>query len=199
MERSLSKLPVIGILISGTGSNMEAIIKACQSGALAAQVGVVISNNPDAKGLKTAAGYNIHTMALSHRSFETREAFDEALVGLLREFKVDVVALAGFLRLVTPTFLKAFHHRVVNIHPSLLPKFKGLHAQQQAFDAGEKETGCTVHYVTEALDDGPIIAQEKVTIEAHDTVETLTEKLLKKEHELYPKALAIHLKNTQTI
>lgn len=186
--------PRLAILISGRGSNMEALVRAAQTPDYPATVALVLANKTDAAGLLFASAHGIETLALPHRDFPSREAFDAALDAELRARAIDFLALAGFMRILTPGFIGQWQGRIVNIHPSLLPKYQGLHTQQRALDAGDTETGCTVHIVTEALDDGPILAQARVPILAGDTVETLEARVLAQEHRIYAPALAAHIR-----
>lgn len=179
----------LGILISGRGTNMVALAKAAAEGRLSAEVKVVVSNVADAPGLKRAAEMGIPTAVVSHRDYAKREEFDAALADVLDSYGVEFVALAGFMRVLTPVFLKRFPGRITNIHPALLPSFPGLHAQRQALEYGVKVTGCTVHMVDEGTDTGPIIAQVAVPVLPGDTEETLSERILLEENRLYPIAL----------
>lgn len=179
----------IAILISGRGSNMRAIVKAIAAGTLNATVRVVVSNRAEAPGLDWARSQGLATLVLSHRDFPTREAYDAGLVSALRAHGADLVCLAGFMRVLGPTFCDAFPSAILNVHPSLLPAFPGVDAQRQAFEYGVKVTGVTVHFVTPALDAGPIIRQEAVVVRDDDTVETLSARLLAVEHRLFPEAV----------
>ena len=181
----------LGVLISGRGSNLRAIAHAIEAGQLAASIGVVISNRPDAAGLAFAAGRGIATVVLPHQDFGSRSAYDEALVGELRSRGVTFVCLAGFMRLLGPGFCAAFQDSVLNIHPSLLPAFPGPHAQRQALRHGVRVAGATVHFVTPELDTGPIVVQAAVPVEDDDTEESLSARILETEHRLYPKAIAM--------
>ena len=180
----------IGVLISGRGSNLQAIIDAIADGRLDAELAVVISNKPDAAGLQRAAGAGIETLVLRHTDYPSREAFDRAMVDELRRRSVDVVCLAGFMRLLSAAFVEAFPNRILNIHPSLLPAFPGLDAQRQAWAHGVAVSGATVHIVTPELDDGPIVRQATVPVEPGDTPETLAARILTEEHRIYPEAIA---------
>jgi phosphoribosylglycinamide formyltransferase-1 len=184
---------VLGVLISGRGSNLQALIDAIGDGRLDASIGVVISNREDAAGLERAKAAGIEAIRIRHRDFPSREDFDRALVRELRARGVALVCLAGFMRIVGPAMLDAFPNAVVNIHPSLLPAFPGVDAQAQAFAHGVKVAGVTVHLVTAALDDGPIIVQRTVPIADDDTVESLTQRILVEEHRAYPDAVRILL------
>lgn len=179
----------LGILISGRGSNLDAILTAIAERRLEARAALVVSNRAEALGLERARRDGVATAVLSHRGFTVREEYDAALAELLTRHGVDTVALAGFDRLVTRVFLSAFPGRVVNIHPALLPAFPGLHAQRQAFEHGSRITGVTVHFVDEQVDHGPIIAQAAVVVRDDDTEETLAARILAEEHRLYPLAL----------
>ncbi|MCS6874347.1 MAG: phosphoribosylglycinamide formyltransferase [Pyrinomonadaceae bacterium] len=181
----------LGILISGRGSNMAAIIEAVRSGKIPkSEVSIVISNNPQAKGLEKARAYGIETLVISHKGIK-REEHEERIITELRKRKVDFVCLAGYMRLLSEGFIKAFPNRIVNIHPSLLPAFPGLNAQKQALEYGVKITGCTVHFVDEQLDHGPIILQRSVEVKEDDTEQTLSERILQQEHSAYVEALKL--------
>lgn len=179
----------LGVLISGRGSNLLSILHAIAGSRLDARVRVVISNRADAGGLVHAKARNVPTAVLPHKAHATREAYDEALVAALREAGVTHVVLAGFMRIVTPVLLDAFHGRVINIHPSLLPAFPGLHAQAQALAYGVKLAGCTVHFVDAGTDSGPILAQATVPVLDGDDEDTLAARILNAEHNLLPRAL----------
>lgn len=176
----------IAILISGRGSNMQAFMDACASGQLNASIAMVLSNNPDAAGLERAAAAGIPTSCVNHREFESREAFDAALVDRLQPLNLDLVILAGFMRILTPVFITPFSGKLLNIHPSLLPKYPGLDTHRRALEAGDKEAGVTVHFVTPELDGGPPVIQARVPIEAGDTPETLAARVIVQEHVIYP-------------
>lgn len=180
--------PRIAILISGRGSNMQAFIEACAAGHLAADITLVLSNNPDAAGLQRAAEAGIATAVVNHRDYASREEFDAALVRQLEEAATDLVILAGFMRILTSVFISAFQGRLLNIHPSLLPKYPGLNTHQRAIDAGDSEAGVTVHFVTEELDGGPPIIQARVPVEAGDTADSLAQRVILLEHKIYPLA-----------
>jgi phosphoribosylglycinamide formyltransferase-1 len=182
----------IGVLISGRGSNLQALIDAQQRGELGGQIGVVVSNVETAPGLERARRAGIPTVVRSHRGVP-REEYDASLVGVLREHGVELVCLAGFMRLLSPVLLRAFPGRVLNIHPALLPAFPGLHAQQQAFDYGVKLSGATVHLVDEGLDSGPIVLQEAVSVLSTDTADSLADRILEAEHRIYPRAVRLML------
>jgi len=183
----------LGILISGRGSNMQAILDAIRQGELDARVGVVVSNVASAPGLARAQEAGVPTVVIDHKEFSSREAFDRAVVDELQKREVDLVCLAGFMRLLSPLFVRAFPGRILNIHPSLLPSFPGLDAQRQALEHGVKVTGCTVHIVDEELDHGPIVLQTAVPVREDDTEETLTSRILEEEHHAYPRAIRLLL------
>lgn len=183
----------LGVLISGRGSNLQAILDAIAAGRLDARVGIVISNKRDAPGLKRAEAASVPTAFVSHRDYGSREAFDEAVVKELRAHEVDVVCLAGFMRILSPVLVQAFPDRILNVHPSLLPAFVGLDAQRQALDYGAKVSGCTVHLVDEELDHGPIVLQASVPVEEDDDEDTLSARILEQEHRLYPEAIRLLL------
>lgn len=183
----------LGVLISGRGSNLQSLIDAIRRGDLGARIVVVISNRPEAAGLLRAREAGIPTVCLRPRDYADRTAYDQALAAVLREREVDLVCLAGFMRLIGPPMLEAFPNRILNVHPSLLPAFAGLEAQQQALDHGVKVAGATVHLVNAELDGGPIVLQSAVPVQADDTVETLSARILFEEHRLYPRAVALIL------
>ena len=182
-------MPRLGILISGRGSNLQAIIDAIDAGILRASIAVVISNIPDAPGLDRARGAGLDTLVIPHAGSATRNDYDRRLVEALQQHRVDLVCLAGFMRLLSPTFVDAFPNRILNIHPSLLPAFPGLDAQHQAFDHGVSVTGATVHFVNAELDAGPIVVQAAVPVLPDDTVDTLSARILETEHRIYPEAI----------
>lgn len=181
----------IGVLISGSGSNLQALIDACAQPDYPGQIVTVISNKSDAFGLERARKANIATHVLKHGDFTDRAQYDQALTRTLQEASVDLVCLAGFMRLVTPEFVSTWHNRLLNIHPSLLPSFKGLHAPRQALEAGVRIAGCTVHFVRPEMDSGPIIAQAAVPVLSGDTEESLAARILVEEHRLYPHAVRL--------
>jgi phosphoribosylglycinamide formyltransferase 1 len=181
----------IGILISGRGSNMMALADAISEGRIrGAEIALVISDQRNAHGLSRAAERGIETLVIERRG-RTREEHDREIIASLRAYDVELVCLAGYMRLLSTGFIEAFRGRTLNIHPSLLPAFPGLDAQRQALEHGVKWTGCTVHFVDETLDGGPIIAQQVVPVQDDDTVETLAARILPEEHRLYTKALAL--------
>ena len=193
-ERSPTPFPrTLGVLISGRGSNLKAIIDAIAGGRLDARIAVVISNIADAPGLEHARQAGIETVVLSHRAYASREDYDRALVTALGDRGVGLVCLAGFMRLLSAAFVDAFPNRILNIHPSLLPKYPGLHPQQQALDDGAAVSGATVHFVNKDLDAGPIVLQREVPVLPADTEGTLADRILQVEHALYPEAIAAAL------
>lgn len=181
----------LGVLISGRGSNLQAILAAIADGRLTARVGVVISNRADAPGLAHAAAAGVPVEVISHRGWPSREQYDQRLVEVLRAHHVSLACLAGFMRLLTPVLIDAFPSRILNVHPSLLPAFPGVDAVGQALDHGVRVAGCTVHLVTPALDAGPIVLQACVPVAHDDTVETLSARILREEHRLYPEAIRL--------
>lgn len=181
----------LGILISGSGTNLQAIIDSSERGEMNAEVVCVISNKGDAFGLERARKHSIPAIHLDHRTFSGRAEYDAAVVKRLNEFKVDLVVLAGFMRIVTPVLLDAFPNRVMNIHPALLPSFPGLDAQKQALQYGAKIAGCTVHFVDAGTDTGPIIMQSAVPVLEDDSEETLSQRIHIEEHRLYPAAIRL--------
>ncbi|HEY5471578.1 MAG TPA: phosphoribosylglycinamide formyltransferase [Candidatus Limnocylindrales bacterium] len=183
----------LGVLISGRGSNLQAIIDAIAAGTLDARIAVVISNQPDAPGLERARRAGIETLVLSHRDYPSREEYDRVLAEHLRARGVGLVCLAGFMRLLSPVFIRAFPNAILNIHPSLLPAFPGLDAQHQAWAHGVKLAGATVHLVDCDLDAGPIVLQRAVPVLEDDTPDTLSARILEEEHTLYPEAIRLVL------
>lgn len=179
----------VAVLISGSGSNLQALMDAARTPAYPARIALVISNRPEAYGLTRAKQVGVQSLVINHKDYATREAFDAALHAALLQANIDIVCLAGFMRLLTPGFVEHWEGRMLNIHPSLLPAFKGAHAIRDALKAGTTETGCSVHLVTAELDSGPILLQEKVPVKLGDSEETLAERIHKAEHRIYPKAL----------
>jgi phosphoribosylglycinamide formyltransferase-1 len=189
----------IGVLLSGRGSNFEALADSIAAGKIPnAEIAIVLSNREAAQGLEKARARGLKAQAIPPKGME-REPYDKLLVAALHENKVDLVCLAGYMRLISPYFVTAFPQRILNIHPSLLPAFPGLEAQRQALEHGAKISGCTVHFVDENLDAGPIIMQSAVTIEDADTVETLSAKILKEEHRIYAESVRIILEGRYRI
>jgi len=186
----LSERKKVAVLISGRGSNMSALIEAAKADDYPAEIVLVVSNKPDAMGLEVARSENIPAIAIDHTEFEAREDFEEALHKALLEHDVEIVVLAGFMRKLTGSFTGKWQGAMINIHPSLLPKYKGLNTHQRALDAGDKEHGCTVHYVTAELDGGPIIMQATVPVLEGDTPDDLAARILVQEHRIFPLSLA---------
>ncbi len=182
----------LGVLISGSGTNLQAIIDAIERGELSARIRVVLSNNPKAYGLTRAQRHGLPAVVVSHRDFPSREAFDARVVEVLKQQGVELVILAGFNRLLSPLFIRAFPGRIMNIHPALLPSFPGLHAQRQALEYGVRFSGATVHFVDEEMDHGPIIIQAVVPVYSEDTEDDLRERILRQEHRIYPKAIQLY-------
>jgi phosphoribosylglycinamide formyltransferase-1 len=179
------------VLISGRGSNMMALVEAARDPGFPAEIVCVVSNKPDAKGLDFAAANGIPTKVIDHKAYATREAFEMALDDHLRAMKAEIIALAGFMRVLTAGFIAGWEGRMINIHPSLLPAYKGLHTHERALAEGAKTHGCSVHLVTAELDGGPILLQSEVTVLDKDTPESLAARVLIEEHKIYPKALAM--------
>jgi phosphoribosylglycinamide formyltransferase-1 len=182
----------IGVLISGSGTNLQAIIDAIEAEELDAKIQVVLSNRADAYGLVRAKNHGIPVEVLDHKRFPSREAFDQAVVDILRARHVELVVLAGFMRLLSPVLVRAYSNRIMNIHPALLPAFPGLHGQKKAVEHGVRFSGCTVHFVNEACDEGPIIIQAVVPVFPDDTEESLAARILKQEHRIYPRAIQLY-------
>jgi phosphoribosylglycinamide formyltransferase-1 len=182
-----NKLPLV-VLISGSGSNLQSIIDAATTD-LPVEIKAVISNKDDAYGLERARTAGIETRVLDHKEFPDRDSYDQALGDLIEEYQPGLVILAGFMRILTPALVNRFHGRMFNIHPSLLPKYRGLHTHQRALEAGDKIHGATVHFVTEELDGGPLIIQAQVPILEQDDPDTLAARVLKQEHTIYPLAI----------
>lgn len=181
----------IGVLVSGSGTNLQSILDSCKAGRIDAEVVVVISNKPDAYALERAKNAGIDTVILESKGFAVREDYDRELVKILKKRNVELVILAGFMRIVTPVLIKEFPMRIMNIHPALLPSFPGLNVQKKALEYGAKFSGCTVHFVTEDVDAGPIIIQAVVPVYENDTEETLRERILEQEHRIYPQAIQL--------
>ena len=187
----MEKVLNIGVLVSGSGSNLQSILDACAANKVKARVVCVISNKADAYALERARNCGIPALHLDHRAYSGREGYDEALVATLREFGVELVVMAGFMRIITEVLLEAFPMAVMNIHPALLPAFPGMHAQRQALEYGVKSAGCTVHFVDCGTDTGPIIIQATVPVMEGDTEETLSARIQKEEHRIYPEAVRL--------
>ena len=177
------------VLLSGTGSNLQALIDSTRTGDSPARIAAVISNRSDAYGLQRARDAGIATRTLDHKAFEGREAFDSALIELIDAFNPKLVVLAGFMRILSADFVRHYDGRLLNIHPSLLPKYKGMHTHQRALDAGDSEHGCSVHFVTEELDGGPLVVQAVVPVESDDSAQTLAQRVHTQEHRIYPLAV----------
>lgn len=186
----MTALP-LAVLISGRGSNMEALIAACAEPEFPARIALVISNRPDAAGLATARAAGIPVEVIDHTGFDDRESFETALNAAVRASGAELVCLAGFMRLLTADFVNGWRNRLVNIHPSLLPAFKGLHTHERALEAGVRITGCTVHFVRPEMDDGPIIIQAAVPVVPGDTADDLAARVLEQEHRIYPEAVRL--------
>lgn len=184
----------LGILLSGRGSNFEAIARNVQAGKIPARIAVVISNREEAPGLALARQMNLETRFIPSQG-KSREAFDREVVAVLKQFRVDLVCLAGFMRILSPYFVREFPKRILNIHPALLPAFPGAEAQKQALESGVKFTGCTVHIVDEGVDTGPVVRQAVVPVLDEDTVETLAARILKEEHRIYSEAICLLLED----
>ncbi|MGE5217898.1 MAG: phosphoribosylglycinamide formyltransferase [Chloroflexota bacterium] len=182
----------IGVLLSGGGTNLQAIIDAIDAGKLDAKIEIVLSNKAEAYGLSRARKHGIPTEVLNHKDYSSREAYDEAVVKLLRERGVELVVLAGFMRLLSPVFVKAYSNRIMNIHPALLPSFPGLHVQRKAVEHGVRFSGCTVHFVNEECDEGPIIIQAVVPVFPEDSEAMLAARILEQEHRIYPRAIQLY-------
>jgi len=181
----------LGVLISGRGSNLQALIHACSDNNDPAEIALVLSNRPDAKGLERAAAAGIATQVIDHKSFDDRDAFDSALSDALSAADVALVCLAGFMRLLQESFVERWHDRVINIHPSLLPAFRGLNVHERVIQSGVRITGCSVHMVRSSVDDGPIIIQAAVPVLPQDTAHDLAARVLKAEHKIYPEAVRL--------
>ena len=181
----------IGVLASGRGTNLQAIIEAVEEGKIEGEIKVVISDNPDAYALKRAEQYNIDTRYINFKEFKNREDYDKEIIKTLEEKKIDLVVLAGYMRILSPYFIRTCKNKIMNIHPALLPSFPGLHAQKQAIEHGVKVSGCTAHFVDEGVDSGPIILQKVVEVKDNDTEESLAERILKEEHQIYPRAIQL--------
>lgn len=188
-EAEAPRTPRIVVLISGSGSNLQALIDAIARGEINAEIAAVICNKPDTYGLTRAKSVGIETIVLEHRNFAAREQFDAAMIRKIEALDVDLIVLAGFMRILTPDFVRRYQGRLLNIHPSLLPKFPGLHTHQRALDASEQTHGVTVHFVTTELDRGPNIIQASVPVLPNDTAETLAQRVLQQEHIIYPIAV----------
>ena len=179
----------IGVLVSGGGSNLQSIIDHTEAGTLDAEIRIVISNNPDAFALERCRKHRICSAVVDHRQFSTRENYDRRTISILESSGVELVVMAGFMRILSPEFFRAFPRRIMNIHPALLPAFPGIHVQHKAVEYGVKFAGCTVHFADEGVDTGPIIIQSVVPVFEDDTADTLSARILKEEHRIYPQAI----------
>ena len=181
----------IGVLASGRGTNLQAIIEDIKEGKIEGRISIVISDNHDTFALERAKQNNIETEYINFKSFKNREDYDKKIIKCLKEKDVDLVVLAGYMRILSSYFIKMYKNKIMNIHPALLPSFPGLHVQKKAIDHGVKISGCTVHFVDEGLDSGPIIIQRAVEVKEDDTEEALTKRILKEEHQIYPRAIQL--------
>ena len=179
----------LAVLISGSGTNLQAIMDAQKAGTLDAEIAVVFSNRANAAGLERAAQAGIPTASLDHRDYPDREHFDQAMIEVLTPYAPDTVVLAGFMRILSAVFVRHYAGQLINIHPSLLPKYRGLNTHARALEAGDSEHGCSIHFVTEELDGGPLIAQAPIAVHANDTVDSLSKRVQQREHLLYPQVL----------
>jgi phosphoribosylglycinamide formyltransferase-1 len=195
----MKEKPVIAVLVSGSGSNLQAIIDAAERGEIPGRIGLVLSNKADAYGLTRAKNHGIPTAVVDHKAYGSREEFDAKMVEAIRASGAQLVCLAGFMRVVTPVFLRAFPHRILNIHPALLPSFPGTHGPGQALRYGVRFSGCTVHFLDEGVDTGPIIVQAVVPVHEDDTEETLAARILVEEHRIYPMAIRLFLEGRLTV
>jgi phosphoribosylglycinamide formyltransferase 1 len=188
----MSNIVNLGVLVSGSGSNLQSIIDNIEKGTLPAKIRIIISNTPGAFAIERARKHGIPAIVIEPRGFNSREEYDQKVVDTLKSHEVELVVLAGFMRVLTPLFLQAFPMRIMNIHPAILPSFPGTHGQKKAFDYGVKFSGCTVHFADEGVDTGPIIIQGIVPVYDTDTEETLSRRILKEEHRIYPKAIRLY-------
>lgn len=182
---------ILGILCSGRGSNMQSIMAAIKSGQIKAEIGIVLTDKPEARALQVASEAGIKSVCVNRKACSTQQEFEEKLVAELKAANVTLVVLAGFMRILSPYFVEAYRHRILNIHPSLLPSFGGAHAHRDVLAYGTKVSGCTIHFVDEGMDHGPIILQDTVPVLDDDTEDTLAARVLTKEHILYPKAIEL--------
>lgn len=182
---------ILGILCSGRGSNMQSIMAAIESGQIKAEIGIVLTDKPEARALQVASEAGIKSVCVNRKACSTQQEFEEKLVAELKAANVTLVVLAGFMRILSPYFVEAYRHRILNIHPSLLPSFGGAHAHRDVLAYGTKVSGCTIHFVDEGMDHGPIILQDTVPVLDNDTEDTLAARVLTKEHILYPKAIEL--------
>lgn len=179
----------IAVFASGRGSNLQALIDASASGYISTKIDLVISDNKDAQALKRAESARIDNIFVDPKEFKTHREYEEKLIEILKKYKIDLIALAGFMRILSASFIKEYRNKIINIHPSLLPAFKGLNAQLQALESGVKYSGCTVHFVDEGVDSGPIIEQAVVRVKDNDTVADLSQRILKEEHKTFPEVI----------
>lgn len=179
----------IGVLVSGSGSNLQSIIDHIEAGTLDAEIRIVISNNPDAFALERCKKHRICSVVVDHRQFDSRESYDRQMIAILESSGVELVVMAGFMRILSPEFFRSFPRRIMNIHPALLPAFPGFNVQHKAVEYGVKFAGCTVHFADEGVDTGPIIIQSVVPVYEDDTADTLSARILKEEHRIYPQAI----------
>lgn len=184
---------ILGILCSGRGSNMQSIMAAIESGQIKAEIGIVLTDKPEARALQVASEAGIKSICVNRKACSTQQEFEEKLVAELKAANVTLVVLAGFMRILSPYFVEAYRHRILNIHPSLLPSFGGAHAHRDVLAYGTKVSGCTIHFVDEGMDHGPIILQDTVPVLDDDTEDTLAARVLTKEHILYPKAIELFI------
>lgn len=191
MARMIAGRMKVGVLISGRGSNMVALAEACAADGFPAEIGLVLSNEPDADGLARAAGFGIPTAVINHRDYPDRPSFEAAITDRLEQAGIELICLAGFMRLLTAGFVNHWRDRMINIHPSLLPAFKGLETHERALAEGVRLAGCTVHFVRPAMDEGPIVMQAAVPVLPSDTPDSLAARVLEQEHRLYPAALRL--------
>ncbi len=189
----------IGVLASGRGSNLQAIIDAIEAGELDCRLAVVVSDRADAQALERGRKHGTDVVFMDSKGYAKREAFDQAVLGVLAEHRVELVCLAGYMRVLSPTFVRSLPGQIMNIHPALLPSFPGLHAQRQALQSGVKVSGATVHFVDEGVDTGPIICQVAVPVREDDTEETLAARILEQEHQLYPRAIRLYAEGRLSI
>jgi len=185
----------IAVLASGRGTNLQAIIDAIKTGQINGEIKIVISDNPEAYALIRAKANQIATKIVYYKQYKSKVEYEQEILQNLKRFSIDLIVLAGYMRLLSPTFIREYRHRIINIHPALLPAFPGLHAQKQAIEYGVKISGCTVHFVDEGIDTGSIILQKAVEVKQSDNEETLSNKILKYEHQLLPKAIQLFAQN----
>ena len=185
----------LAVLISGSGTNLQAIMDAREHGSLDVEIAVVFSNRANAAGLERASQAGIPTATLDHRDYPSREEFDQAMIDLLTPYAPDTVVLAGFMRILSSVFVRHYAGRLINTHPSLLPKYRGLNTHARALEAGDSEHGCSIHFVTEELDGGPLIAQAPISVQTNDTVDSLSKRVQQREHRLYPQVLQWRAQN----